>query len=209
MELELSAFVILLALYLMHDFGMSLLFRRKFNKEEYFLGKNAPDETQRFFGIITNTILAYYTLVLSHLIWSITFWGLISDIAPLDSASFKAAGLVLGTLSILLMTAVRLNLGSSWRVGLDHQTKDVLVIDGFYRFMRNPYYSFLFLFQFSLILVSPNALCIFALVQTLILLHLQVRQEEVFLKQKYGKEYEDYLTKTNRFLPRLTHGKRT
>jgi hypothetical protein len=42
MKLQLVFFSILLALYLLHDFGLSMLFKRRFHKQENFLGKNAP-----------------------------------------------------------------------------------------------------------------------------------------------------------------------
>ncbi len=42
-----------------------------------------------------------------------------------------------------MMVLVRLNLGSAWRVGLDAGTQDALVTTGFYRYVRNPCFSFL------------------------------------------------------------------
>lgn len=68
--------------------------------------------------------------------------------------------------------------------------------------MRNPYFTFLLCFQFSIILVSPNAITIFAFIQSYLLLNLQVREEETFLKEKYREEYVKYKNNVGRFIPK-------
>ena len=100
------------------------------------------------------------------------------------------------------MTLTRLNLGSSWRMGLDYNSKDKLRTTGFYRYIRNPYFTFLLCFQFSIILVLPNAITIFAFIQSYLLLNLQVREEEAFLQEKYGEEYIKYKNNVGRFFPK-------
>lgn len=115
----------------------------------------------------------------------------------------KINGFVLGIIFLVLMTAARLNLGSSWGVGLDYNTKDELITSGFYRYMSNPYFTFLLSFQFTIILISPNAIALFAFIQSYLLLNLQVREEKVFLQEKYGEEYVKYKNKVGRFMPRI------
>jgi protein-S-isoprenylcysteine O-methyltransferase Ste14 len=201
MKLQLVFLSILLSLYLLHDLGLSLLFRMRFHKQEDFLGRNAPDEVQRFFGRAVYLILFYYVLVLAYLIFHFNFWGFVSRVSALDNPSVRVVGFALGVLFLVLMSLARLNLGSSWRVGLDLATPDALVTDGFYRFSRNPYFTFVLCFQFSVVLVVPCAVTILALVQSFLLLSLQVRQEEVFLRSRYGREYDAYEACTGRFLP--------
>jgi protein-S-isoprenylcysteine O-methyltransferase Ste14 len=75
------------------------------------------------------------------------------------------------------------------------------VIDGFYRYTRNPYFTFLLGFQFSVILVVPTAVTLFAFIQSFLLLSLEMRQEETFLHDKYDSEYEKHRASTDRFLP--------
>jgi hypothetical protein len=50
MNLELSFFLIMMTLYLVHDFSLTQYFKRKFKKEDNFLGEKAPSELQKFFG---------------------------------------------------------------------------------------------------------------------------------------------------------------
>lgn len=204
MRLQLVFSSILLALYLLHDLGFSFVFKRRFHKQEDFLGKNAPDAMQRFFGRAVYLVLFYYLLVLAYLIFHFNFWGFISNISVLNRTFVQVIGFAIGVIFLLLMSLARLNLGSSWRVGLDLKTEDPLVTDGFYRFIRNPYFTFLLCFQLTVILVVPTAVTIFAFVQSFLLLSLQVRQEEVFLHGKYGDEYDGYQAKTGRFFPMIT-----
>ena len=86
-------------------------------------------------------------------------------------------------------------------MGLDYETKDDLITDGFYQYVRNPYFLFLLGFQFSLFFIVPNAIVIGSFIQSLILINLQVRYEEIFLGEKYEQQYSQYKNETNRFLP--------
>ncbi|MHB8778746.1 MAG: methyltransferase family protein [Anaerolineales bacterium] len=201
--MKLTLYLILFLLYFAHDFGLSFRFSRKYRKAQDFLGKNAPGETQRFFGLATVLVMGYYVLALVYLATGFSFWGLISEIVVLNTPFVQTIGFSIGILSLLLMTLARLNLRSSWRVGLDYATTDALVMDGFYRYIRNPYFAFLLAFQFSLMLVSPSAITLCALIQSALLLGLQSRQEEQFLQEKYGAEFEAYRAATGRFFPRL------
>lgn len=75
MKLQLVFFSILLALYLLHDLWFSFVFKRRFRKQEDFLGKNAPDAMQRFFERAVYMVLFYYLIVLAYLIFHFNFWG--------------------------------------------------------------------------------------------------------------------------------------
>jgi len=207
MNLKLVFFLILFLLYFVHDICLSLLFKGKYKKEDDFIGKNAPDEVQKYFGKAMYIIMAYYLLIMVYLITGCDCWGLISDIALLNNPGIQIGGFLLGILSLLLMTLARLNLGASWRVGLDHSTIDNLVRHGFYRYSRNPYFTFLLFFEGSLILISPNAVMICAFIQSVLFLGLQVRQEESFLEQKYGEPYRAYKRETGRFLPKYSYSR--
>lgn len=193
---------ILLLLYIVHYSGMSWLFKKRQNKNDDFIGKNAPNEIQQFFGRAMYLIWGYYLIVFVYALTGFTFWKLISEISFLSEQKIQIGGFVLSIIFLILMTMARLNLGSSWRVGLDYESTDALITHGFYSRIRNPYFTFMLAFQAALIFVSPNALMIFAFIQSRILLGLQARHEEVFLLEKYGDEYSVYKNQTGRFFPK-------
>jgi protein-S-isoprenylcysteine O-methyltransferase Ste14 len=207
MNLRLISFIILLLLYVIQGLVLWLSFKYRFHKKEYFLGRKASSSIQKYFGKVVYTVFFYYFLNLIFLITGFKFWGLISNIMVLEKTYFLISGFILGIFFLLMMTIARLNLGSSWRVGLDDKTKDDLVTHGFYRFTRNPYYTFLLGFQFSLILIVPNAIMIFSFIQGVIFIGFQVRQEETFLQNIYGDRYIKYKNKTGRFFS-LVYGRK-
>jgi protein-S-isoprenylcysteine O-methyltransferase Ste14 len=189
--------------YLIENAALSWWFKYRFARREDFIGKNASNEVQRFFGQAIYITMAYFLPVAIYLANGFDFWGLVTDVSFLDTTFLQILGLILGLVSLLLMALTRLNLGSSWRVGLDYQTTEALVMTGFYRYLRNPYFTFFLGFQFSFILIAPTAIMICAFVQVALLLGLQARQEEIFLQEKYGEAYLAYRQKTGRFLPKL------
>jgi protein-S-isoprenylcysteine O-methyltransferase Ste14 len=204
MNIQSAFFALLFFLYLLQDIGLSQLYKKQYHKSDDFIGKHAPDEVQRYFGKSMYLVLGYYLLAFIYVVTGFTLWGLISEVSILSKPAVQLTGFVLGLVCLLLMTLARLNLGASWRVGLDHATTDALITTGFYRYSRNPYFTFLLVFEGVLILISPNALMICALIQSALLLGLQVRQEEIFLEQKYGEAYQEYKKKTGRFFPKIT-----
>ena len=201
MNLKLGFFISLILLYFMYDTILTHFYKVKNKRDDYYLGGNAPDEIQRFFGKAEYLVMVYYFFVLIALVFKFDFWGFITLIRILEIKVIQITGFILGVLALVFMTLARLNLGKAWRVGLDYQTKDGLVTSGFYKYMRNPYFTFLLTFQFLLILVVPTAIMVFAFIQSLLLLNLQVRQDEVFLQNKYGESYTLYRNRTGRFFP--------
>lgn len=155
---------------------------------------------QKYLGKSFYLIITYYILIIIYVISGFNFGGLISNIS--GNYTIQITGFVLSLIFLVLMTIARLNLGSSWRMGLDNKTKDKLVNTGFYKFMRNPYFTFLLGFQFSLILIIPNAITILAFIQSYILINLQIIEEEKFLALKYGESYTLYKNSTGRFFPK-------
>jgi protein-S-isoprenylcysteine O-methyltransferase Ste14 len=182
---------------------LSWWFKKQNCKEENFLGRNAPDDTQRYFGKTVYLTMFNYLLIVVYLVFDFDFWGFISNISILEGVILQIVGFVGGCGFLVMMTMARLNLGESWREGLYYESTDPLVTEGFYKFVRNPYFTFLLGFQSALIFVIPNAVTIYSFLQSAILLGLQVRQEEIFLEQKYGETYRVYKESVGRFLPKF------
>lgn len=192
---------VILVLYVASVRGFSIYYRRRFGRSGHFLDDSASNSVQRYLGLCEYLIMVYYLVAYINLYTGYDFSGLISTIHVLDHSVIFTIGLA-GTFAFLvLMFAARLNLGASWRLVMDTKTDDELVSQGFYRFMRNPYFTFLLGFQLSVFAVLPNTITLLALVQSWILTGLQVRYEEVYMEEKYGQEYLKYKAKTGRFLP--------
>jgi len=115
---------------------------------------------------------------------------------------------VLGTLLALAGIAgtlhAQLQMGASWRVGVDPNERTALRTDGPFRFVRNPIYSWMLLTAAGLALLVPNAASLAALVSLAVGLELQVRLvEEPYLLRTHGEAYARWAAATGRFVPGL------
>ncbi len=101
-------------------------------------------------------------------------------------------------LSLFLWSLV--SFGQSFRVGIDTEHPDKLVINGAFAVSRNPIYvafAFILLGQF---LIFPNWILLVYLGAGIWLFHRQVLREEDYLKQHYGREYGEYCGRVRRYL---------
>ncbi len=78
-----------------------------------------------------------------------------------------------------------------------------LMTDGPYGICRNPMLLGVFLYHVGVLiaLLSIGALIVFII--EVIIMNVQVKREEQRLKNDFGKDYEEYVKNSNRFLPKL------
>lgn len=81
-------------------------------------------------------------------------------------------------------------------------SKGKLLTTGIYSYTRNPIYSAFTILSLGLILIANNYyLFILPFVYWIFLTILMILTEEKWLKEKFGKEYEEYKKKVNRCIP--------
>lgn len=116
-----------------------------------------------------------------------------------SAGSLALIGLTLGTNRIPL---------SLW-----HQKEDAprnIVTFGAYRWIRHPFYSSFLLAMLSAALLAPHLLTLLALAYALVALNLTASREEQRLSNsKFGGEYQAYVRRTGRFLPRFSGRQRS
>ena len=93
-----------------------------------------------------------------------------------------------------------LQLGLSTRFYLPAQ-KTKLITSGVYSFCRNPLYIGVHLSFLGIFFLLPSLIYLIGLFLFLINQHLRILQEEKFLTESFGAEYEKYLRRTGRYLP--------
>ena len=98
-----------------------------------------------------------------------------------------------------ILIASMVSMKTSWRVGVDMIQDSSLVTTGIYRYSRNPaFLGFdIFYIGFALSFCSIE-LCVLSLA-AILLLHVQILQEESYLPDLFGKEYEEYQKRTPRY----------
>jgi protein-S-isoprenylcysteine O-methyltransferase Ste14 len=148
-------------------------------------------------------------LALLTIAWPAFFLPLIWVVTPvLEFADYPLravpyfAGTVCLALGLWLFHRSHVDLGTNWSVTLEVREKHRLVTEGVYRRVRHPMYSALLLYSVGQALVLPNYIAgpSYGLAMAL-LVALRVGPEERMMLEEFGKDYEEYMARTNRVVP--------
>jgi protein-S-isoprenylcysteine O-methyltransferase Ste14 len=120
-----------------------------------------------------------------------------------QSRPLAIAGFLIAVAFTLAMFVAQLDLGASWRIGIDAGARPGLVTSGLYRFSRNPIFAFMLLVIFGLALTQPTFLSFVLFKLAVVVVVVQVLREEAYLHDAYGAEYAAYTARVGRFFPRL------
>ena len=122
----------------------------------------------------------------------------------LDAPGLAWAGLGLALVGIAATLATQLEMGASWRIGVDDAERTDLVTTGAFAVARNPFFTAMAITGAGLALMTPNVVAVVGFVTLLVALQLQVRVvEEPYLLRIHGAHYAVYAATTGRFFPGL------
>lgn len=111
-------------------------------------------------------------------------------------------GALVATVGIVGALVAQGEMGDSWRVGVDATEKTTLVTHGLFGWVRNPFFTFVLRSLVGLVLVLPTVISLLATAFAATGIELQVRAvEEPYLGRVHGPAYDDYCSRTGRFLP--------
>ena len=122
-------------------------------------------------------------------------------LAPATAAVLRATGTVMVLGATALMLAAQLDLGASWRVGIDEGARPGLVTGGLYRYSRNPIYVAMLAALLGFALLLPSWISLGLLIGAGLGIRRHVRDEEAYLARTYGEEYRRYAARVGRFVP--------
>jgi protein-S-isoprenylcysteine O-methyltransferase Ste14 len=113
-----------------------------------------------------------------------------------------APGIVLAGLGMLVVAVAQVQMGASWRIGVDPGEHTALVRTGLYRRVRNPIYTGMVIFALGQALLLPNPWSAAALVAMVAGVEVQVRAvEEPFLATAHGAGFAHWAADAGRFAP--------
>lgn len=112
-------------------------------------------------------------------------------------------GLFLSVAALPLIVWMFRSLGNNITDTVVTRQKATLVVQGPYRWIRHPLYTFGGLFFIGLILMAANGLIALLGVITFAILVLRTPKEEERLVERFGDEYRAYMRRTGRFVPRV------
>jgi protein-S-isoprenylcysteine O-methyltransferase Ste14 len=127
--------------------------------------------------------------------------GLLVDHEAAPYKILLIAGAVLIVAGIVVSAAAQLNLGASWRIGIDADAAPGIVTGGLYRFSRHPIFlGFLLVFA-GYAAMQPTPLSVALLLAAYVGLRIQARAEENYMLRTYGDAYRRYAGRVGRLLP--------
>lgn len=111
-------------------------------------------------------------------------------------------GFLLGMLGNLIFLIAVLSMKDSWRAGIPDKDKTRLITTGIYKYSRNPAFLGFDFMYLGVMLMYFNGLTVLFTVYAMVMLHLQIKQEEKYLVDSFGKEYQAYQKQVRRYLGR-------
>jgi protein-S-isoprenylcysteine O-methyltransferase Ste14 len=128
--------------------------------------------------------------------------GFIAPVGMLAKVWIQVVGILIATAGIAATVYAQLQMGDSWRVGVDEQETTALVHTGVFGRVRNPIYTAMFTFGIGIALVTPNLVACAGFVLLVTTIELQVRRvEEPYLARKHRESYGGYTASVGRFVP--------
>jgi protein-S-isoprenylcysteine O-methyltransferase Ste14 len=118
----------------------------------------------------------------------------------IENSTVQYVGIALLLASLGWTILAQIQMGNSWRIGIDEEKQTTLVQSGLFRYSRNPIFLGMQLTLLGFFLAMPNALTLLIVVLGFALIQIQVRLEEEFLTKMHGAEYENFKRAVGRWL---------
>ncbi|BBY82933.1 isoprenylcysteine carboxylmethyltransferase family protein [Mycolicibacterium pulveris] len=136
--------------------------------------------------------------------------GVVAPLAALDRPWLNVVGVVLAAVGIAATVYAQLDMGDSWRIGVDARERTALVRTGVFAVVRNPIFTAMLVFGLGIALVTPNVVALAGFVILVVTIELQVRAvEEPYLLAVHGDTYREYTARVGRFVPGLGRFRRS
>ena len=120
---------------------------------------------------------------------------------------FAAAGLVVGLALLAAGYAGTLwcysAMGDAWRIGVNRAEKNALVVCGPYAYVRHPIYLFQMVMLSGVLCLLPTVASLAMLVIHALCAWTKALDEEAHQVRVHSADYQRYVARTGRFVPRL------
>jgi len=151
-------------------------------------------------GFIVSMAVAFFAPILQLL-------GVVSPVGLLHVPWIQLTGAAVAVVGIVTTVYSQLDMGDSWRIGVDKSETTTLVRTGVFGVVRNPIFTAMMVFGFGLALLTPNPVALVGFVLLVVTIELQVRAvEEPYLLTTHGDAYRDYCAGVGRFFPGVGRG---
>lgn len=191
MLFKISALVILAAFYSFYIAKLIIQKKQSIRTNQMGKGNNKPQKVvliEKIMSAATCTVIAAEVIS----IFAVTAY---------DMTLLRIIGIILGISAVIIFAMATVTMKTSWRVGIPEE-KTALVTSGIYSISRNPAFVAFDMLYCSVCLMFFNIPLLILSVFAAVMLHLQILQEEEFMHNTFGSEYDEYRKHTMRYLGR-------
>lgn len=194
---------IFLPIYFLLFFGLAMFWRsylawKRTGVNPYKLGNS--DTVHDFVGKLFRLTLIASAVVVFMFSFLEGSYELLVPIPWMNSSFLAIMGIVLLVAALLWVLVAQIQMGDSWRIGIDEKSKSPLIQHGLFGVSRNPIFLGMLIMLVGLLLILPTAATLVITVLGFVLIHVQVRLEEAYLIEKYGEDYRRYQTQVRRWI---------
>jgi protein-S-isoprenylcysteine O-methyltransferase Ste14 len=126
----------------------------------------------------------------------------LEPIESLDETPSHAIGFALCGIGIAGTFLAQMEMGRSWRIGVDQSERTELVTGGVFSLCRNPIYTFMIVSWIGFALLVPTWLSAASVPAAIVAFEIQVRLvEEPYLLRTHGERYRAWAARAGRFVP--------
>jgi len=158
------------------------------------------DNAHDYIGKLFKIVMLGLTLVVILYAFAPNYYPFTLPIVWLENQIIQTVGIGLLLISLGWTVLAQIQMGNSWRIGIDEEKKTALVQSGLFRCSRNPIFLGMIVTLNGVFLTIPNALTLLFLALGFVLIQIQVRLEEEFLTRTQGEEYAAYRRQVRRWL---------
>lgn len=108
-------------------------------------------------------------------------------------------GFGLALISFIWIVVAQKQMATSWRIGINYNEKTTLMKQGVFNVSRNPIFLGVMMSYIGTFLIVPNALSLSVMALTFVVLQIQIRLEEEYLKNVHGSIYAEYCDSVSRW----------
>lgn len=109
-------------------------------------------------------------------------------------------GIALLGIGLVITLVAQAQMRNSWRIGIDHQAKTELVMNGLFSLSRNPIFLSMLMALAGLVCLLPNGWSLLIFVVAYVLIQVQIRMEESYLEGVHGNDYLAYKKRVARLI---------
>ncbi|MGD9734257.1 MAG: isoprenylcysteine carboxylmethyltransferase family protein [Solirubrobacterales bacterium] len=190
--------LILYAVYLVLAFGLRTLIQLRRTGSTGFHGLGGRPGSPEWIAGVGFTV----ALLVGAAAPVLALLDVFEPISALDVTAAHVVGVVLAIGGIAATFYAQVAMGTSWRIGVDHEERTQLVTTGPFAFVRNPIFAAMLPTALGLTLLVPSWVALAGLAGLMIALELQVRVvEEPYLMSVHRDTYAGYAARVGRFIP--------